>query len=797
MDTYSSSEELLIKARKPYTITKQRERWTEEEHNRFLEALKLYGRAWQRIEEHIGTKTAVQIRSHAQKFFTKLEKEALVKGVPIRQALDIEIPPPRPKRKPSNPYPRKTSTGTLSTQLVAKDGKTLTSLSSLPSEKQLLDLEKEPVPEKFSGDEKLANANEDQDEENCTAAFPLSQDPPSTPFSLANKISTSKPIATTNSCSFGEFVPILGEVNNQDETNDSYIPVEPKGNQKLDKHDNKQIFQDSVTSNTSNFGNSRLSHENLVQGHNSDNLSQPGNFGSFLVKDTQAAQNYPRHVPVHIIDGSLSSEQNISSDISFQEPKHEQREKVHGQTNLLAHQSVFTTSESHNNASSSSTNQTFPTFHPLFTPIRGTQDDYRSLLNISSTFSSFLVSALLQNPAAHAAASFAAAFWPCANLEASTGDSAAGALSSEQLNSSAPSIAAIAAATVAAATAWWATHGLLPSSPPFHSGFTCTPSTFATPMDKCQPTVPNIGRENTNPEGILQEKSMHAEQTDEPSLQKHSALTSPTLLSSENSKGSGERNLNDGLSPNGTEQAAVVVELNDSSKAKNRKQVDRSSCGSNTTSSSDVETDALEKQEDPKEELKEADASHPSSDSSSRRSRSYISLNDSWKEVSEEGRLAFRALFSREKLPQSFSPPQDLNSNVPHNLSSTQDLNSDVQQRKDNMECCGEQNSVKKYASASNLDLNRKLWISCSSQQPVEESSNTLTFLRAEQNVEQGGGMLSMGLGQVKLKAHRTGFKPYKKCSVEAKESRMACTTRGQNDEKCPKRMRLGEEAST
>lgn len=94
MDTYSSSgEKLNIKTRKPYTITKQRERWTEEEHNSFLEALKLYGRAWQRIEEHIGTKTAVQIRSHAQKFFTKLEKEAVAKGVPTRQALDMEIPP--------------------------------------------------------------------------------------------------------------------------------------------------------------------------------------------------------------------------------------------------------------------------------------------------------------------------------------------------------------------------------------------------------------------------------------------------------------------------------------------------------------------------------------------------------------------------------------------------------------------------------------------------------------------------------------------------------------------------------
>lgn len=40
----------FIQVRKPYTITKQRERWTEAEHKRFLEALKLYGRAWQRIE---------------------------------------------------------------------------------------------------------------------------------------------------------------------------------------------------------------------------------------------------------------------------------------------------------------------------------------------------------------------------------------------------------------------------------------------------------------------------------------------------------------------------------------------------------------------------------------------------------------------------------------------------------------------------------------------------------------------------------------------------------------------------
>jgi hypothetical protein len=37
-------------ARKPYVISKQRERWSDHEHSRFLDALKLYGRAWRRIE---------------------------------------------------------------------------------------------------------------------------------------------------------------------------------------------------------------------------------------------------------------------------------------------------------------------------------------------------------------------------------------------------------------------------------------------------------------------------------------------------------------------------------------------------------------------------------------------------------------------------------------------------------------------------------------------------------------------------------------------------------------------------
>ncbi|THU58861.1 hypothetical protein C4D60_Mb03t18930 [Musa balbisiana] len=51
------------KLRKPYTITKSRDRWTAEEHERFLDALLLFGRDWKKIEEFVGTKTTIQIVS--------------------------------------------------------------------------------------------------------------------------------------------------------------------------------------------------------------------------------------------------------------------------------------------------------------------------------------------------------------------------------------------------------------------------------------------------------------------------------------------------------------------------------------------------------------------------------------------------------------------------------------------------------------------------------------------------------------------------------------------------------------
>ena len=48
-------------------------RWSTEEHKKFIEGLKVYGKNWKKIQKLIGTRSITQARSHAQKFLMKLK----------------------------------------------------------------------------------------------------------------------------------------------------------------------------------------------------------------------------------------------------------------------------------------------------------------------------------------------------------------------------------------------------------------------------------------------------------------------------------------------------------------------------------------------------------------------------------------------------------------------------------------------------------------------------------------------------------------------------------------------------
>ena len=75
-DTVASEAESPRNSRKRSTKSGQTAgRWTQEEHQAFLEGLKVFGREWKKVADRIPTRTSAQIRSHAQKYFSKLSRE--------------------------------------------------------------------------------------------------------------------------------------------------------------------------------------------------------------------------------------------------------------------------------------------------------------------------------------------------------------------------------------------------------------------------------------------------------------------------------------------------------------------------------------------------------------------------------------------------------------------------------------------------------------------------------------------------------------------------------------------------
>jgi len=60
-------------------------RWTRAEHEAFIEGLKIHGREWKKVAVMIPTRTSAQVRSHAQKYFSKMSKKGEEQSVQQQQ----------------------------------------------------------------------------------------------------------------------------------------------------------------------------------------------------------------------------------------------------------------------------------------------------------------------------------------------------------------------------------------------------------------------------------------------------------------------------------------------------------------------------------------------------------------------------------------------------------------------------------------------------------------------------------------------------------------------------------------
>lgn len=435
--------------------------------------------------------------------------------------------------------------------------------------------------------------------------------------------SSSSPAKGSSSiCAYNELMPLQKEMKDKIPLDSMSIDVngDTSGNDTVNANHRNGELTDSCMS-------SRMISAHDKEADKSMHADQRGLLGNNLLGD----ESYAKHVPIDFM------KKNDGGDGALRIPG---QDGTHAYAKPSLNPAANPTSEINANSGTSSVHQHFPVFPP-FTQYSSVQDSYRSFLNISSTFSNLIVSTLLQNPAVHAAATVAASYWPSAGLDASvdsSSESANGGVSARHMNPY-PSTAAIAAATVAAASAWWATQGLLPIYPPLQAGFAFAPPSTATIPIADKNQAPDNRKEDKvdmlEPAVGIDQQDMGPGQSEATRAQHPSSKSLPASSSdsdeSANGKVVGDKsNKFQPLSSNG---------VHNSDEARNKKKVDRSSCGSNTPSSSEVDADAvLKKQDGGKEEPKQVHLTL-SGETNNRRARSNSNMAESWKEVSEEVKI--------------------------------------------------------------------------------------------------------------------------------------------------------------
>lgn len=727
----SSGDELATKVRKPYTISKQRERWSEEEHLKFLEALKMYGRAWRRIEEHIATKTAVQIRSHAQKFFSKLVRGSSGKGVSsTERAQDIEIPPPRPKRKPRHPYPRKAAgTAHQGGSPASKEGDVLPSVvSSVP----LLSLGDGPCKrarfDQHNAKARLSNSNNGQD---VKLESPRKT---STPLSLklfgqtmlvstieGPNTSSTEPAVSNNQEDFQEIVLVQQESS----------PLKTKAkNQILDDGDeilhrcslnspttaavNSVVYSGSVSTADRDWREKTDSDEQIS--------SELDTNSSCLTRNQESPSifsGYPRHVPVQcVVDGAVSGNVNEVVNVT-----------------PLGH-SALATSMSDNTSSLSKAEIMSPwpsTFSPVFP-------------------------------------------W----VQMQHGDTAVAE--------------AVAVATVAAASAWWSLYGAVPSL--FH------PRMFS------GATVPENISSAFKTETVMgareQNQSNMTEREGETLLQGSPSENYTSSLIEESNDAQGHE-----------EKQSIQTEEEDQIMIETELGKERSQCASNTPSGDDSEIDpysgtnihaitrncvqgfqcngggyvpeAEEGSSIDEEEMRYSNNLSTKQGGLNKaktciqNSRNNICsrvgghFNDTWKDVSNEGRIAFRDLFAQEFLPQSFSPGDGMFSKINGSDSLFRDSKQKSSRNIEGEICPRVQGSgtgeEQTYTGKGHTQSPKSPFVSISREKVLEDSEGAVSHELLEASAVNFCKRNKLIASSFAKSKSGVGFVPYERCSMQASKN--------------------------
>jgi MYB-related transcription factor LHY len=86
-----------------HKVRKGERYWTDEEHKRFLDAVRLHGKNWTEITKHVGTRSRQSVYSHAQKFRKRVEKEPNLEGADCAQILSRLMLPGKGLSRGSGP----------------------------------------------------------------------------------------------------------------------------------------------------------------------------------------------------------------------------------------------------------------------------------------------------------------------------------------------------------------------------------------------------------------------------------------------------------------------------------------------------------------------------------------------------------------------------------------------------------------------------------------------------------------------------------------------------------------------